>query len=165
MNRDVFTIHTDELNLLKFLTMANLLSPVKKFVRMNREEKAATLLCIGFAGILVALILDAFKLLPQATAAELTIGIFVVSFGAGCLLMVTCFIGHEEKAARFAGCGAFGYFGLLCVECIVSYLVEHLTSATLPQITAWYGYPCLILFFIGILMLVWQVVRDTWKRA
>lgn len=145
--------------------MANLLTPVKKFVRMNREEKAATLLCIGFLGILVALILDAFKLLPQATAVELTIGIFVVSFGAGCLLMFTCFIGHEVKAARFAGCGAFGYFGLMCVECIASYLVEHLTSVTLPQVTAWYGYPCLILFFIGILMMAGRAIGDAWRRA
>lgn len=143
----------------------NILTPVKKFVRMNRENKARTLLGIGFVGIIAALLLDLCKLLPNTTATELTIGTFIVFFGIGCLMMCCILIKHKEKAARFAGCGAFGLFGLMCTECVIDYLVEHLASVTLPQMTAWYAYPCVALFSIGILMIAGQTINDTWKRA
>lgn len=143
----------------------NLFTPVKKFIKMNRENKAWSLLCIGFIGCLSAVILERFKLLPQTTATEFAVGTFVAIFGIGSLTMCTYFIKHEDKAARFAGCGAFGFLGLGCTECIIDYMVKHLTSVTLPQITIWYAYPCIIMFAIGILILAGQAIFETWKRA
>lgn len=164
MNRDEFTIHTDKLNLKKFKFM-NILTPVKNFVKMDRENKASRLCVIGFLGILAVLALDVCKLLPKATAVDLTLGAFIVLFGTGCLMMCTVLIKHETKAARFAGCGAFGLFGLMCTECVADYLVEHLASVMLPQVTAWYAYPCVTLFFIGILMLAREAISEAWRRA
>ena len=145
--------------------MANILTPLKKFVKMESEKQASILCIIGLCGIIVMTIVEICNILPWQIVADVINGVFIFSLGLGSFLMCYAYRHNTEKGAIPMIWGAFGLIGGLCTISIIDWCTTKLFGISVAVIVPWYAIPCLLLFFYGLFRLIVESVKDAWQRA
>jgi hypothetical protein len=145
--------------------MANVLSPLKKFMKMNIEKKAGLLCLIGLFGIILMIIVDNCKILPWQIAEDLISAVFIASFGIGCFMMCYAYRNNTEAGAIPMIWGAFGLFGSQCAFAIIDWVTVKLFGFTILPIIPWIAIPCIILVFYGLCRIIIQGIKEAWERA
>lgn len=145
--------------------MANMLTSLKKFVKMESEKQASILCIIGLCGIIVMAIVETCNILPWQIVADVINGVFIFFLGLGCFLMCYAFRHNTEKGAIPMIWGAFGLIGGLCTMSIIDWCTTKLFGTSIAVIFPWYTIPCMLFFFYGLFRLIVESVKDAWQRA
>ena len=92
--------------------MANALTYLKKFLRMDIEKKAVSLTVVGLLGTIVTMIANICHILPWQIMTDIIAGVFIAVFGIGCFLM--CYVCRNLTQPGVVPMiwGLFGMFGL-----------------------------------------------------
>lgn len=145
--------------------MGNLLSPLKKFMKMDNERKAGLLSFIGLFGIIVMMIADTCNILPWQIVTDIISGVFIASLGIGCLMMCYAYRNNSEAGAIPMVFGGFGLIGLHCIMTIIDWCTTKLFGISVAVIVPWYAIPCMLLFFYGLFRLIVESIKEAWQRA
>ena len=145
--------------------MANILTPLKKFVKMESEKQASILCIIGLLGIIVMSIVEICNILPWQIVADVINGVFIFFFGLGSFLMCYAYRHNTEKGAIPMVWGAFGLIGGLCTMSIIDWCTIKLFGTSIAVIFPWYAIPCLVVFSYGLLRVIAESIKEAWQRA
>ncbi len=134
-------------------------SIVMWFCDKSSEIKANILLMYGFGGFFLMLLLFVCGLPTEIMLSQLVLGQFIATLAIGCYMYCFQVRTSKEKEAKWMIRGAFGVVALMSTEAIVSWFVEIFGGTWYP-ITSWYAWPCVASFFIGLVMLVRNEVKQ-----
>ena len=138
---------------------------MKNFLKSLRAlpcaEKFVWVGVIGFLGWLVAKVNNfAF----DALWLQLLLGAFLTSFTIGAAMMCCAAIKSKDRVATLLVVGAYGLFGLIAIEVMVSWAFMYFFGIELVSVTVWYAVPCVLMFFSGLVCLGVKEIKNRKQR-
>lgn len=139
---------------------------MKKFLKLlwalPCDEKFVMVGVAGFAGCLVAKLNNvAFDTLWL----QLLLGVFWGSFTIGAAMRCYAAFKSHNRVAELLTFGSFGLLWLIGIEVVVSWMLKDFLGIALYPITALYAVPCVLIFFLGLVCLGIETLKNNKQRS